>query len=440
MDAGAYDVTSTLDLVEGRHELSLATALAATPVGLIDHPSFFQGLTAHPTVFASGLLAVADLASTSYYRATPSRDPVITASGDRLRFESFSGDNGVYGRLDLLPDGIDAGEVGFGTTNVDVNGMLRKALASLTRSELLHLDVGAEALRVATIDETHVERKVDLPERWVRGLAEVGPTLRAVRHVARLEAAAARAFVAGLPAGGAGPTLRLGSVAGGLRAVPAPLAVVTLSGSARLGTLKRVLRGVSALDVFAHDDGYSAWVAHLPGARVTLLLSPAPFRGFSGEGQLLGELADGRGIGESSALRLVEHLGWEPSIDPAELALRIGMSREEVAAGLSVLASSGRVGYDLSDEVWFHRELPVQLDEVGRRNPRLTKAEELVAAGLVIPDPDSSRRWIVGEGDHRRWVTDAGRVLTCTCPWWSGNGGTRGPCSHALAVGLILRR
>ena len=75
-------------------------------------------------------------------------DPVVTASGDRLRFESFSACNGVYARFDLMPDGIDSGEVGFGTTNVDINPPLRAALASVPRGELLHLAVGSDELRV----------------------------------------------------------------------------------------------------------------------------------------------------------------------------------------------------------------------------------------------------------------------------------------------------
>ena len=49
--------------------------------------------------------------------------------------------------FDLLPDGIDSGEVGFGTTNVDINPPLRAALASVPRGELLHLAVGSEELR-----------------------------------------------------------------------------------------------------------------------------------------------------------------------------------------------------------------------------------------------------------------------------------------------------
>jgi hypothetical protein len=57
-------------------------------------------------VAASGILA--DVAASRYAdlgvaARLAALDPVVTASGDRLRFESFSACNSVYARLDLLP-------------------------------------------------------------------------------------------------------------------------------------------------------------------------------------------------------------------------------------------------------------------------------------------------------------------------------------------------
>lgn len=40
-------------------------------------------------------------------------DPIVTAGGDRLRFESFSGCCGVYARLDVLNGRLD-GETSSG--------------------------------------------------------------------------------------------------------------------------------------------------------------------------------------------------------------------------------------------------------------------------------------------------------------------------------------
>ena len=72
--------------------------------------------------------------------------------------------------LRLLSDGLGSSEVGFGTTNVDINLPLRTALARIQPAEPLHLAVGRDELRAASSTATHVEPKVALPDRWVRGL------------------------------------------------------------------------------------------------------------------------------------------------------------------------------------------------------------------------------------------------------------------------------
>src|SRR4029453_2012794 len=119
---------------------------------------------------------------------------------DRLRFESFSGCCGVYARLDVLPAGIDGEIVAHGTTNVDVNLPLQRALARVGRADPMHLAVGPDDLTVTTFDGKLVERKVPLPSRWLRGFAEAqGLTARSDPR-AELAVADARALLNRLPA------------------------------------------------------------------------------------------------------------------------------------------------------------------------------------------------------------------------------------------------
>jgi len=103
--------------------LGLALAPGLTPDGVVARPSFFTGFAAFPQVLARGLATLADVTTTRYFQYTPEalRDPVLTASGDRLRAECFSACNGVYARLDLLGAGFDGGDIAYGTTNVDIN-------------------------------------------------------------------------------------------------------------------------------------------------------------------------------------------------------------------------------------------------------------------------------------------------------------------------------
>jgi hypothetical protein len=358
---------------------------------------------------------------------------VVTASGDRLRFESFSGCNGVHARFDLLPDGIDSGEVGFGTTNVDVNQPLRSALAEVGRSRLLHLSVGATELRVSTPEATHEERKVDLPDRWVRGFAETPLLAARARQVARVTGPAIASFLGSLPRAAApGPVLHLLPIGNGLREVlTAQSGTVTLAGSSRLRAASRVARFASHLSVHAAGHGTTAWCFTLPGGRLTLLLSPGPFRGFSGEGTLLELLAHPRA--EGTGRRLLEHLHWEPSVDPGGLARDSGVRAELVEAGLAWLSASGRLGYDLAEGRWFHRELPVDSEAVLRRSPRLVSARALLERGAVA---QVGAGWAVRGSDADYSVATDGDRLRCTCRWEAEHHGSRGPCKHVLAVVL----
>ena len=141
------------------------------------------------------------------------------------------------------------------------------------------------------------------------------------------------------------------------------------------------------------------------------------------------------GDGEAAAARLLEHLAWEPVIDPAALARATGMTAQQVDAGVSRLAVSGKVGFDLGDGHWFHRELPLEDERVERDNPRLRDARRLVEEGAVRPDGE---RWVVTSGDHRQFVTRDGETYRCSCLWWAKYGGRRGACKHVLAVSLSL--
>ncbi|MDF2144693.1 SWIM zinc finger family protein [Knoellia sp. p5-6-4] len=436
MTSAGYRGASVMSPTADGSLLALETALGLTPTGPVERPHFFTGLLARPDVAAAGLLAVADVAASRYFDAGLMRrlanlDPVVTASGDRLRFESFSACNGVHARLDLLGDGIASGEVGFGTTNVDVNQPLRTALASVGREALVHLSVGADELRVSTPEASHEERKVAMPDRWVRGFAEVPVLASGLAHAASLTGSAVVRFLAGLPKRQPGPSLYLVPGPAGLRQSARPVpGAVHLAGAGRLAAAARIARFATSLDAFSSDSGASGWVLHLPGARLTLLLSPEPHRGFSGEGGLLRALS--ADAAEGAAAQLLEFLAWEPVVDPIALAELTGLPPEGVHAGLAVLATSGKVGFDVVEQSWFHRELPLA-ERVERDNPRLVAARRLVSDGAVGRDGD---RWVVTVDDHQHWVRGVGEAASCTCLWHAKHRGGRGPCKHVLAVAI----
>lgn len=438
-----FNAVSELLRSDAAQRLELATSLGKTPTGLVDHPTFFTGFVDRPDVTASGLLAVADVAASRYADAGLAQrlanlDPVVTAGGDRLRFESFSACNGVHARFDLLRDGLGTSEVGFGTTNVDINQPLRTALARVDRCVPLHLAVGRGELRASSLLGTHVERKVALPDRWVRGFAEVPTLLARMTRAGELVGPAIGRFLASLPrVAPPGPHLHVVPTPGSWRTSSRALTgSIPLPGTSRLRGVDRVLRYATRMSVYVNDNGTTAWVLDVPGGRLTLVVSPDPFRGFSGEGTLLTLLT--RADAEDYGRRLLSQLGWAAHIDPARLRSQTGLDDGQVAAGLAWLSASGRLGYDLADRAWFHRELPVDTEKVLRRNPRLTAARALLHQGGV--HVVAHAHWRVQGSQGRKYdVTLADARPRCTCAWEVEYAGGRGPCKHVLAVVIALR-
>ncbi|NXY94955.1 SWIM zinc finger family protein [Streptomyces sp. BR123] len=448
MQALAYARPSALTSDRGGRLLGLETSGGLTPVGHEAHPQFFAGFLSSPQAAARGLLAVADVASARYYQRTlrASLDPVVTANGDRIRFESFSGCCGVYARLDVLPEGLDGADTGHGTTNVDVNNPLRDALSRLSGDEPLHLRVGPDELAVTTLDGPVVEKKVPLPDRWLRGFAESQVVSAGFDLRAELGASDAVRFLRSLPrsstAGAARGPLWVVPAGAALRPTTRPVpGAVCLPGPERLAALQRVLRYATGLRVYgpaAHGGAAtaSAWEVALPGMRLTLTLSPEPARGFSGEGGVLEALATDDAARDADLVSVL--LAWEPRIDTADLAAQCGLSQERVRAALARLGTAGRVGYDVAEAAYFHRELPYDARRAERHNPRLVAARALLAEGSVLLHADATATVLSGE--RRYQVREAATgVLSCTCQWWADHRGRRGPCKHALAVRMARR-
>lgn len=412
--------------------IALATSAVNTPVGVVEHPFFFSGFVPDAEECARGILAVANVAATSYYERIiwSALDPVVTGDGERLRFESFSGCGGVYARFDLT--GLD-GEIGeLGTTNIDVNPPLRHALATIRSGEPLHLSVGRESLTASTPAATHVERKVALPDRWIRGFAEAAVACAGLTLRAELTGVEALRFLRSLPRDGR--RLWITSSGRSLRVSATPAAgAVFLDGVQRVSELQPLLRFARSLRIYGSDAAgaqSSAWELTLPTSRLTLVLSPEVARGFSGEGGVLSDLAAGT---DDDAEAVLDVLSWAPGADAVEIGFALGWDEPRARRALTRLGTSGRVGFDNAEGRFFHRDLPYEAAKAARRNPRLVAARRLAAEGAVTVDDDQA---VVRSGVEAYRLSQTPRGWLCSCDWGLRYGTDRGPCKHALAVEL----
>jgi hypothetical protein len=413
-------------------------------------PYFFDGDIERPDVVAAGILAVAQVAGSRHYvhpsataAAIRAADPVITCDGARLRFESFSLCCGIHARLDVHPEGLVSAFAARGTTNIDVNPDLRKALSRQTAGGALHLRVGDDEVVTSTLDGTVVEKRVPLPVRWLKGFGEAQRLEASFGARISLSPMQARTFLQSLSRAARGG-MWISQARAGVQVVARPIAgAVHVSGGGRLETLAGLVRLATSVTVYGPPmaegmkAGASAWVLDLPGATYTLLLSPTPDRAFSGEGGLLASSNSEDAIALAASIGPL--LATVPVLSQHDAAAQLAVSADDASAALDVLAVGGLVGHDLVLGGFFDRRLPYGNDRLDALQPRLARAQRIDS--VTFDDAASRRATVVTpNGPSVVHLPETGVVgSSCTCAWWGRHRGERGPCAHVLAADAARR-
>ena len=433
-------------LINGNLALSIAPAL--TPNGVENDPLFFNGEIIYPTIVSGGLLVLADIVSTRYFKYVPvaQRDPILSAQGDILRAECFSACNGVYARMDLFQSALD-GEILYGTTNVDIGSNLRKSLFNVKQGDRLKFRIGDDgwkALHSKNLDSSvltdiHIQRPVKMPDRWVRALGNCAMLHQNMEYKFHIEGMQAKSFIAMLPAAtGKERSGWLTPTKTGVMLKPKEEKnSVYISGLHRLSALKRIMSNVNAVYFYAPNDGEPGQMmieVCMTGANITLSLTAKSYEGYSGEGALLDSLSTPKIL--ECADKIDDILNFESRLDIDKISKSIGIVKNDMNDAMELLAVSGKLGFDVRDRAFFHRELPDDPDRVLKDNPRLVGAKKLVEDTEYIDD----NIWHVKSGDTTYRViypTDENlENAKCTCTWYLKHQNSRGPCKHILAVKL----
>jgi hypothetical protein len=440
-----FKTTSTL--FDGNLALSIAPAL--TPKGVEEDPLFFNGEIIDPVVISGGLLVLADIVSTRYFNYVPvaQRDPILSAQGDRLRAECFSACNGVYARMDVFQSALD-GEILYGTTNVDIGADLRKSLFNVKQGDRLKFRIGDEGWKTVhsrkadnnnILTDVRIQRPVKMPDRWIRALGNCAMLHQNMEYKFHVEGMQAKAFIAMLPAttgkersGWLTPTK-----VGVMLKLREEKNSVYISGLHRLSALRRIMSHVNAVYFYApknSEAGRMMIEVCMRGASITLSLTAKSYEGYSGEGALLDSLSD---------LKILEYadkidniLNFESILDLDKISESTGIIKNDIKNAIELLAVSGKLGFDVQEKAFFHRELPDDPDRVLKDNPRLVGAKKLME-GISHVEDDI---WHVKSQDTTYRVIypkDLGaQNAKCTCTWYLKHQNSRGPCKHILAVKL----
>ena len=409
---------------------------------------FFQGRVLRPKLLASALTCLSRVVGERWFDAgavAESRrrmaDPIVTSGDDVLRFEGFSACRSLAVRVDLLSEGVETFHQSQGTTNVDFNQPMRTALSRVNDRDTLSLTIDENAFVLVHGKESLLERKVELPLSWLKGLASIPAISSRCETVAELSGPAIAVFFRDLPITGSGRESHwLHPSPPGIRVARTPAdGAVKLTGAKRLLVLQPLIQAARKLTVATNPTReLTLWTLHFDDLRLTLALSPEVWRGFSGEGATLDDLS--REVAPEVAEALL--CAGPSTFDAESAAIALGVSLPEMRTALAHLASQGQIGYDHIDAVWYRRKIPGNEALVRQTNPRLAQAEVWVASNAVAIEDrvhESIRGRVGSDPATAHHVETGPHGSRCTCFWFGRFGLSRGPCSHILALRLAAR-
>jgi hypothetical protein len=425
--------------------------------------------------------------------AAPALDPVITVHPDRLLFEVFSKDEGSYAVLSVARSAFESvGETAFGTTNIDFSQALFEGLQRMRSRRETRLTVGRESVAMATAAAAKgdagataapqvIEKRVKVPDTWLRGFLQVqtaatlpadsftlAPTdlyniLRLLRLKADRKGKRRGLRIELVP--GEPPRVVLEPWETVLTAGSGPYKgrtakVVRLYGRRRLMLLQRFLPFVESVEVRTLGGGLpSFWVLRAGDMSLTLGLTGFTSANWSqavGFDLLLPRKATDLQASEA----VVRHLAagtW--FADAAAIGKATGLKGAALTDALQAACRAGRVMFDPAEGVYRLRPLtdaPPDLNRLEYRNARERTAHDLVARKGAVRIVAENR--IIGEGleltgqvavaeDRRDYrpvilIGEEGMVTRaeCTCTAFRRQGLKAGPCPHLIALRLAHAR
>lgn len=422
--------------------------------------------------------------------AYPVFDPVITVHPDEIFFEAFSRDESAYARLGVSRDAFrNVRDSACGTTNIDFSADLYAQFQRLRSRRATWFEIDPAGFTVQRAGAAaHREKKIDVPDSWVRGFLQVqsATTLPAASFVLsaidvynlcaflrrRREKAGPRALRWELTPGRpvevvaepwdarftcAGSQWR-GDGAGfgtGGSGSPAEFRGETMIlrtwGRRRLHLLERLLPAAERVGVHLMGRGMP-WFFVVYLGRMTFCLG---LSGWTANDWTAAANFDLLTAARPEADRVTADLlhgvmRERLSARTGDLAGELGLDPAVVESGLSRLCREGRVMYDFSLAGWRLRELtaePLPADHLAFRDDRVREAGSLLRRGLAKVAArrpvDGAGTEIAGgvEGRAVTAVLDAdGRMLRgeCDCHWHRTNKLRKGPCGHLLA--LVMTR
>lgn len=410
-------------------------------------------------------------------------DPIVSVHPDEVAFEVFSKDEGSYAKLSVESSALErSGDaVVHGTTNIDFSDALWSGVQRMRSYRETRLEIGRDAVALATAGAPEVlEKKVTVPDSWLRGFLQVQSAGTLPRTVARLSPIDLYNVLrhlrmhGDLKKGGRGirvelvpgeaPRLVLEPWEVVIKTTAGPFAgrtpqVVRIWGRRRLTLLARLLPFVEHVDLHLLGSGLpSFWVLRAGAVTFTLALSGFTSANWA-QAVSFDLLLPRRATADAALEKVGKHLAKVWVAAAADIAAAVKLPPPQVLEALQVGCQRGLFMFDVAREAYRYRPLTGEALDPARfefRNDRERRAHDLCAEKGAVKILTENR--IHGEGveltgkvavtaDKREYrpallVDDEGRVkkAECTCAFFRKHQLKEGPCEHLVALRLAEAR
>jgi hypothetical protein len=398
-------------------------------------------------------------------------DPVITVHPDEVFFECFSEDESSYGKLSCRYDVFEhISETAYGTTNIDYSEGLYNEFQKIRHYRQTHLKIDPDGFNIQTAgEESFDEKKIDLPDSWVRGFLQVSSAMTlpmvkltlqpmdiynlCYRLRRKKERTGPRSMRFVLEPG---KPIKVIFDPWGDEVICArsiyqgdSARTIRVWGRRRLHILERLIPISTKFDVYLLGDGMpSFYVADLGGMTFTLGLSGWSSNDWSKLGNF-DLLAPRQEVDSTTLSRVYQALNETWLESSASLAARLQLDESIVKSALAGYSQHGQVLYDIDRDIYRIRELyrqPIPMDKLRFSNEREEKAFNFVKANLAkVTDYRSGDKGAVITGTVMDNAKTYSIELTidkdlrlvdgqCNCYFYSSNRLRKGPCEHMLAL------
>lgn len=398
-------------------------------------------------------------------------DPIVSVQPDATFFEAFSLDESTYARVTLPHEATSAEhDPVFGTTNIDFSVSLEREFARTRPYRPLRLGVGADSVTLETSASSLIEKKIDLPESWVRGLVEVQAALSMAPISVAIESSVLADILAKLESERekVGPRSLLFDLVPGepVRITIEPWGDVFTAGSdpylgdstqqikvwgrRRLRILKELLPLTPSVNVSLIDSGMpSFWSIDLDGLNLTIGLSGWTSQDWAGRARF-SALIPASAADDGQAELLAAQLQANHSMTTDDVVALMNVTPSEARVLLQRLCVAGSAMFDPINNSYRWRALFPELNlesdsEVGieeRRgveffragNVDITSDEFGVNERTVHAEVSGSER--VHNVEIRRDEDARVTYAQCDCSHFRHNKLRFGPCRHIVATSL----